>query len=76
MDFILGENRDKTGDVAYVLFFILAFWLVIPITILLWIFIFAAGAARLAYNTHNSLIFAGIAFVLPPLYYIYHAFTK
>ncbi len=76
MDFILGEKRDKTGDGAYVLYFILAFWLVIPITILLWIFIFAAGAARLAYITHNSIILAGIAFVLPPLYYIYHAFTK
>ena len=47
----------------------------IPFALLL-LFIFAAGAARLAYNTHNSLIFAIIAFLLSPLYYIYHAFTK
>ena len=49
--------------------------LVVPFVLLL-LFIFAVGAARLAYNTHNSIILAGLAFVLSPLYYIYHGFTK
>jgi hypothetical protein len=45
-------------------------------TVLLWIVIYAVGAARLAYITHNSIILAGIAFVISPFYYIYHAFTE
>jgi hypothetical protein len=45
-------------------------------TVLLWIVIYAVGAARLAYITHNNIILAGIAFVLPQIFYIYHAFTK
>ena len=54
---------------------VLSILLILPI-LLLWLVIFAVGAARLAYNTHNSIILAGLAFVLSPLYYIYHGFTK
>jgi hypothetical protein len=72
MDFILGENRDKTGDIGYI---IMAIFIIVP-TLLLWLVIFTVGAARLAYNTHSSIILAGLAFVLSPLYYIYHGFTK
>jgi hypothetical protein len=45
-------------------------------TVLLWIVIYAVGAARLAYITHNNIILAGIAFVLPQIFYIYHGFSK
>ena len=41
----------------------------------LWYVAFAAGAARLANQRHNSLIIAALAFMLSPFYYIYYAFT-
>ncbi len=54
---------------------VLSILLILPI-LLLWLFIFAAGAARLAYNTHSSMTLGTIAFILSPLYYIYHGFTE
>jgi len=69
-----GFFSAQTGGMGFMLMASLLFF--IPAVIIVWVFTFAMGAARLAYNTHKSGIFAIIAFLLPPLYYVYYAFTK
>ena len=71
--------EEKKGNYMYGPGSGMALMLVVFLLILalssLWYVAFAAGAARLANQRHNSLIIAALAFMLSPFYYIYYAFT-
>ena len=49
---------------------------IVPLLVIILLLMFAVGAARLANQRSNNFLLAGIAFVLSPFYYIYHAFTE
>jgi hypothetical protein len=50
--------------------------LIVLLTSILFSFLYAVGAAKLAYDRSRSVIFAILAFFLSPLYYPYYAFTQ
>ena len=71
--------EEKKGIYIYspgdgVALMLIVFLLILALSSL-WYVVFAAGAARLANQRHNSFIIAALAFVLSPFYYIYYAFT-
>ena len=71
--------EEKKGNYMYgpgegVTLMLIVFLLILAVSSL-WYVAFAAGAARLANQRHNSLIIAALAFMLSPFYYIYYAFT-
>jgi len=67
-------EADGGGIYFFAAIAIIFFFILVPLGAV-WVVVFAAGAARLANQRHNSFIIAALAFVLSPLYYIYYAFT-
>ena len=69
---VTQEGYQRSYTIITVL---MIFFLILLALSSLWYVAFAAGAARLANQRHNSLIIAALAFMLSPFYYIYYAFT-